>query len=323
MKASVNTTYGPAEILKILEVAKPTPMDNEILIKIYATTVNRTDVGFRKPEYPVIIRLINGLFKPRRTILGSEFAGVIEAIGKNVTLFKSGDQVFGLSTFTFGTHGEFLSIPETGSIALKPINMSFEQAAAVCDGAFLALNLIKKVDFTNKPKILINGATGSIGSASLQLAKYYGAHVTAVGNTKNLNLLKSLGADEVIDYTKEDFTQNGKQYDVVLDAVGKSSFLKAKKILKPKGIYFSSELGYFVQNIFWALVTPLFGGRKLLFPIPKDTKETIEFMKKIIEEGKYKAVIDKTYPFEEIIAATKYVETGEKTGNVVITLQRF
>ena len=319
MRASVNTEYGPPEVLRIMEVEKPIPKDNEVLIKIHASTVNRTDCGFRKPEY-FIVRVISGFFKPKKTILGTELAGEIEAIGKNVKTFKVGDEVFGLSTFNFGTHAEYVCVQEEKAIALKPSNISYEEAAAICDGAFLALNYLRKIDFKKTSKILINGASGSIGTASVQLARYFGAEITAVCSTKNLELVKSLGADMVIDYTKEDFTKNGKQYDVVLDAVGKSSFFRCKKILKPKGIYFSTELGYMSQNVFLALLTPLFFGKKVLFPIPEDRKEDIVFFRELIEAGNYKAVIDKIYPLDEIVEATKYVEIGEKTGNVVIIL---
>lgn len=319
MKAIVYTKYGPPEVLQLKEVEKPTPKDNEVLIKIHATTVNRTDCGFRKPEY-LIVRIISGLFRPKRTILGSELAGEIEAIGKDVKSFKPGDKVFGLSTYNFGTHAEYICLSEDGSITIKPANIPYDEAAAVCDGAFLALANIRKIDFKKAPKILINGASGSIGSAAVQLAKYYGAEITAVCNTKNLTLVKSLGADEVIDYTKEDFTKNGQLYDVVFDAVGKSSFFRCKKLLKPGGIYFSTELGFLWQNIFLALLTPIFGGKKVMFPIPKDNKEDIIFFKELIEAGKYKAVIDRRYPLEQIIEATRYVETGQKGGNVVITI---
>jgi len=319
MKAVVYTKYGSPDVLQLKEVEKPIPKDNEVLIKIIATTVNRTDCGFRNPEY-LAVRLVGGLFKPKKKILGSELAGVVEAVGKNVKTFKPGDDVFGLSTFNFGTHAEYICIAEEKSITLMPANISFPEAAAVCDGGFLALANIMKIDFTNKPSILINGASGSIGSASVQFAKYFGAKITAVCNTKDFELLKSLGADEVIDYTKEDFTENGQLYDVIIDAVGKSSFFSCRKILKPQGIYFSTELGYLSQNIFLALLTPLFGGKKVLFPIPKDNKEDIMFIKELMEAGKYKAVIDRIYPFEQIIEATRYVETGQKVGNVVITI---
>jgi len=320
MKAIVYTKYGPPDVLQLKEVPKPIPKDNEVLIKIHATTVNRTDCGFRKPEYRFIIGFINGFFKPKKTILGSELAGEIEAIGKDVKTFKPGDQVFGLSTYNFGTHAEYICIPEKGSITIKPANMPYEEAAAICDGAFLAINYIRKIDYEKVPNILINGASGSIGSACVQLAKYYGARITAVCTAKNFELIKLLGADEVIDYTKEDFTKNGQQYDVVMDAVGKSSFFRCKKILKPGGVYYSTDLGFMAQNIFLALLTPIFGGKKVKFPIPKDTKEDIIFLKELIEAGKYKAVIDRTYRLEEIVEATKYVETGQKTGNVVIKI---
>ena len=321
MKAIVYTKYGPPEVLQLKEVEKPTPKDNEVLIKIYATTVNRTDCGFRKPEYPLIIRLINGLFKPKRTILGSELAGEIVSVGKDVKTFKNGDRVFGLTTSHFGAHAEYICIPETGSIAIKPANISYEEAAAICEGAYLALANLKKIDFKKAPIILINGASGSIGSAAVQLAKYFGAEITAVCNTKNLELVKSLGANETIDYSKEDFTKNGRLYDVVFDAVGKSSFFRCKKLLKPGGIYFSTDLGFLAQNIFLVLLTPIFRGKKVLFPIPKDSKEDIIFFKELSETGKYRAVIDRSYRLEEIVEATKYVETGQKTGNVVITLE--
>ncbi|MFZ4523065.1 MAG: NAD(P)-dependent alcohol dehydrogenase [Bacteroidales bacterium] len=319
MRAAVNTKYGPPEVVQVKEVAKPVPSDNEVLVKIHATTVNRTDCGFRNPEY-LLVRLISGILKPQKTILGSELAGEIEAIGKNVRSFKPGDRVFGLSTYNFGTHAEYVCIREEKSIAPMPVNMTWEEAAAICDGAFLALANMKRLDFSNRPKILVNGASGSIGVASVQLARYFGADVTAVCTTRNFELLKSLGADFVIDYTKEDFTQCGKVYDVVLDVVGKSSYFRCKKILKPGGIYISSELGAWSQNIFLALLTPLLPGKKVLFPIPKDRKEDILFFKELIEAGKFKAVIDRTYPLEQIVEATRYVETGQKTGNVVITL---
>jgi NADPH:quinone reductase-like Zn-dependent oxidoreductase len=319
MKAVVNTKYGPPEVLSVKEVEKPAPREDEVLIKIMATTVNRTDCGFRQPEY-LLVRLVGGLFKPKRTILGSELSGVVEAVGEKVSTFSNGDQVFGLSTINFGTHAEYVCVREEKAIAIKPVNMTHDEAAAVCDGAFLALANIKKIDFSKKPKILINGAAGSIGVASVQLARHFGAEITAVCHTRNFDLVKSLGASRVIDYTLEDFTQTGEKFDVVLDVVGKSSFFRCRKILKPKGKYFSSELGYLSQNIFLALLTPLFPGKKVLFPIPKDRKEDIVFFRELIEAGKYKAVIDRTYRLDQIINAYKYVETGQKTGNVVIRL---
>jgi NADPH:quinone reductase-like Zn-dependent oxidoreductase len=317
MKAIVNTVYGSPEVLSLKEVEKPIPKDKEVLIKIRSSTVNRTDCGFRKPEY-FIVRLFSGLFKPKNTILGNELAGEVQATGKDVSTFKKGDAVFGLSAWKFGTHAEYICLAETASIATKPTNMTFDEAAAVCDGMMLGMNMIRQIDFSTPKKILINGATGSIGTACVQLAKFYGAEITAVGNTKNIELLKSLGADTVKDYTKEDFTTTTERFDFVLDAVGKSSFCRFKKILTPKGVYISTELGFLSQNIFLAIFTPLFGGKRVKFPIPTDSQKDILLFKEIIESGKYKAVIDRTYPFDQFLEATRYVESGEKTGNVVL-----
>jgi NADPH:quinone reductase-like Zn-dependent oxidoreductase len=319
MKAVMYTEYGPAENLRIVEIDKPVPKDNEVLVKVHATTVNRTDCGFRKPEY-FIIRFFNGFFRPRKQILGNEFSGVVEEAGKKVTLFRKGDAVFGLSGMRFGAHAEYLRIAERKSIAMKPANMTHEEAAAVCDGLILAKNYLKKIDFSRRKRILINGASGSIGSAAVQLARYYGARISAVCDTKNIDLMKSLGARKVIDYTKEDFTRDDQEYDAVLDAVGKSSFFKCRRLLKPEGIYFSTELGFLSQNVFLALLSPLSFGRKVKFPIPFDRKNDIEFFKRIIENGHYRAVIDRQYTLEQIVDATRYVETGQKTGNVVIKI---
>ncbi len=320
MKASVYSKYGLPSVLQIKKVAKPTPKENEVLVKVYATTVNRTDTAFRKPDH-FINRLVNGLFTPKKQVLGSEFSGEIESIGAQVKNFKVGDQVFGINTMAFGAHAEYVCVSENKSIAIKPSNMSHSEAAAVCEGFIYANNYLKCINFKDSPSILINGATGSIGTAALQLAKFYGAkHITATCNTKNLELIKSLGADEVVDFTKEDFTQSANQFDVILDAVGKSTFFKCKKVLKKGGVYFSSELGPYSQNIWLALFTPLFSNRRVKFPIPSDSKKDIEFLKDIIEKGHYKAIIDKIYSLSEIVDATSYVESGQKTGNVVISI---
>jgi NADPH:quinone reductase-like Zn-dependent oxidoreductase len=283
--------------------------------------MNRTDCGFRKPEYPLIIRLINGIYRPKITVMGSEFSGEVETTGKDVNDFEAGDKVFGLSTSKFGTHAEYLCIAESGPIALKPDNLTFEEAAGVCDGMMLAMAYMREIDFSKKKKILINGASGSIGTAGVQLAKYYGANITAVCNGKNMELIRTLGAEKVMDYEKEDFTKDNEKYDIVFDAFGKSSFFKCRKILKEDGVYFSTELGSMGQNIFLTLLTPLFKKRRVKFPIPKDSKKDIEFFKELIEKKKYKAVIDKVYSLDEIVEAAKYVETGNKTGNVVIKIR--
>lgn len=319
MKASVFTEYGPPEVLRVQEVEKPVPKDGEVLIKIRATTVNRNDCGFRSAEY-FFIRFFFGLQKPRKQILGTELAGVVEAVGKDVQTFRAGDEVFGITGgIRFGAHAEYLCLPESAPIAVKPANMSMEEAAAVCDGMTMAYNYIGKIDFSKEAKILIYGASGSIGTAAVQLAKYFGGKVTAVCNRKNLGLVKSLGADKVVDYTAGDFTKDDERYDVVLDAVGKSSFSRCKGLLKPGGVYFSTDLGPYAQNIYLPLLTSL-GGKKVKFPLPKETKEQILLFRKMIEEGKYKAVIDRTYPLDQIVEATRYVETQQKTGNVVIKI---
>ena len=319
MKAIIYTKYGPPDVLELKEVEKPTPKDNEVLIKVHATTVNRTDCAIRKAE-PFISRFVTGLIRPKKTILGTEFAGEIEAVGKDVTSFKVGDKVFGFSGNDFGAHAEYMIMPEEGFLTTMPANMTYEEAAPSTEGAHYALSFIRKANIQSGQRVLINGATGAIGSAAVQLVKYFGADVTAVCNTKNVALVKSLGADKVLDYTKEDFTKDDQMYDAVFDTVGKSSFSRCKPLLKPGGIYISSELGYMAQNPILALVTPIIGNKKVMFPIPKHSDENIVLFKKLIEAGKFKGVIDRCYPLEEIVEAYKYVETGQKTGNVVITV---
>jgi NADPH:quinone reductase-like Zn-dependent oxidoreductase len=319
MKAAVNTKYGSPDAVTIQEVEKPTPKDNEVLVKVHATSVNRTDCGFRSGK-PYIVRFFSGLLKPTQTILGSDFAGEVEVVGKAVKTFKKGDAVFGFHPDIFGAHAQYLCLPEDASFTQKPQNITYEEAAAICEGAHYAMNYLKEIDFTQHNILLINGATGAIGSAAVQLARYFGADVTAVSNTKNRKLVESLGAHTVIDYQKEDFTKRGEIFDVVLDAVGKSTFFKCKKILSEGGIYFSTEFGPYYQNIFLPLWTRFFGDKKMLFPIPKHSKKEVIFFKELIEGGHYKPVIDRSYPLEQIREAYYYVETGEKTGSVVITV---
>ena len=318
MKAIVYTKYGPPEVLQLKEVPKPTPKDDEVLIRMHATTVNRTDCAFLRAK-PSFVRLVSGLFRPKRTILGDEFAGEIEAVGRDVKSFMNGDRVFGFSGVSFGAHAEYMTMPEQGMLTAIPVNMTYEEAAPSTEGAHYALNDIRKADVRSGQRVLINGATGAIGSAAVQLAKYRGAEVTAVCDTKNVELVRSLGADKVIDYTEEDFTKSDGDYDLVFDAVGKSSFGACKRLLKPGGIYCSAELGFLYQNLFLALWTSIFGSRKVIFPIPKDTKEDMLFFKELIEARKFRPVIDRRYPLEQIVEAYRYVEKGQKTGNVVIT----
>jgi NADPH:quinone reductase-like Zn-dependent oxidoreductase len=320
MKAAVNRVYGPPEVVHIEERPSPNMGKDDILIAVKACSVNRSDVGFRAAEY-FIIRFFAGLFKPKIQVLGTEFAGVVTEVGASVTSFKVGDRVFGLSTAKFGAHAQYLSIPASGSVTQIPADMSFAEAAAVCDGMMLAHNYLRCIDFSRPVQMLINGASGSIGSAALQMAAHLGAQITATGHTGTLELLRKLGAKEAIDYTKEDFTKLTMQFDVVLDAVGKSSFFKCRNILKPGGVYFSTELGYLGQNIYLPLLTAAIGKRRVKFPIPTDNKKDIEHFASLIENGFYTPVIDKIFPFDEIVAAYKYVETRMKVGNVVIKME--
>ena len=319
MKAIIYTNYGPPEVVRLTEVEKPVAKDNEVLIKVHASTVNRTDCGFRSANY-FIVRFWSGLIRPKSPILGCEFAGEIEAIGKDVTTFKPGDRVFGYNDIKFGGHAEYITMSENDLLTTMPENISYSEAAPITEGAHYALCDIRAAKITAGQQVLINGATGAIGSAAVQIVKYLGAEVTAVCDTKNVDLVKSLGADVVIDYKKEDFTKINTKFDVVFDAVGKSSFRKCLPLLKKGGIYMSTELGYMSQNPFLALITPLLGGKKLLFPMPVNNKKDIEFLKVLVVTGKFKPVIDRSYPLEQIVEAYRYVETGMKTGNVVITI---
>lgn len=320
MKAIVHTKYGSPEVAKLMEVEKPAPTDNEVLIKVFASTVNRTDSGFRSAEY-FISRFWSGLIRPKYTTLGCEFAGEIEEIGRNVTSFKKGDKIFGFNDSKFGGHAEYLTIPENAAITKMPINLTYEESAPIAEGAHYALCSIRASKIKSGQHVLVYGATGAIGSAAVQLLKYFGIHVTAVCNTKNVELVKSLGADVVIDYQTQDFTKTELKFDFVFDAVGKSSFRQCKPLMSKKGIYISTELGKNAENIFLALVTPLFGGKKVLFPIPSIKVEDVEFLKELIEKGKYRPVIDRMYKLEDIVEAYTYVESGQKTGNVVLKIR--
>jgi len=320
MKAIIYTQYGPPEVVRLTEVEKPVPKDNEVLIKVRAATVNRTDCGFRSAEY-FIVRFFSGLFRPNNKILGNEFAGDIEAMGKDVKSFRIGDKVFGYNDTKFGAHAEYMVMAEDDSITTMPENLTYDEAAPITEGAHYALCDIRAAKIHSGQKILINGATGAIGSAAVQIVKYLGAEVTAVCDTKNVELVKSLGADVVIDYTKEDFTNINHIFDVVFDAVGKSSFRKCKPLLEKRGIYMSTELGNMSQNPFLAIITPLFGDKKVLFPLPTINKEDVVFLKELVETGNYKPVIDRSYPLEQIVEAYRYVESGKKTGNVVLNVK--
>ncbi len=319
MKAGIYTKYGPPEVVSIAEIDKPLPKNTEILIRVYVTTVNRTDCGFRSAKY-FISRFFSGLLKPKIKTLGNEFAGKVDAIGKDVVSFQVGDKVFGYNDSKFGAHAEYMTMKESEAIALIPDQFTYEEAAPLTEGGHYALCNIRAAKVKAGQNVMVYGASGAIGSAAVQLLKYFGARVTAVCNTKNVELVKSLSADEVIDYTKQDYRINRQAYDFVFDAVGKISFRKCKPILKKKGIYISTELERHSENIFLALFTPLFMGKKVLFPLPSIRKEDVILLKQLAETGQYRPVIDRKYPLEQIVEAYKYVETGQKTGNVLIIL---
>ena len=320
MKAAVHTRYGRPDVVRISEVETPTPRDNEVLVKVHATTVNRTDCACRAAK-PFFMRFFTGLIRPRATVLGNEFAGVVAAVGGGVTTFKVGDKVFGYNEGPFGAHAEYMTIPEDGSLATMPVNVTYQEAAPSTEGSHYALSQIRAAKIQSGQDVLVYGATGAIGSAAVQLLKSLGANVTAVCHKDNVELLRGLGADRVIDFTAEDFTKDEQAYDVVLDSVGKSSFSKCRRLLKPEGIYISSELGPQAQNPFLALIAPLHGGKNVMFPIPKHDQEMVRFFKDLIESGDFKPVIDRTYPLDQIVEAYRYVETGQKIGNVVISLE--
>lgn len=318
MKAILCSQYGSPDVLRAEEVEKPTPRDTEVLVKVHATTVNRTDCAILRAK-PFIMRFLTGLFKPRNPVLGTEFAGEIEAVGKEVTSFKVGERVFGFDDVGVASHAEYLCIAEDNAFANIPENITYQQAAPSTEGAHYAINFLNKVKIERGQKVLVNGATGGIGSAAVQLLKNYGAEITAVCGGEHRELVRSLGADRVIDYLAGDFTRDNDRYRFVFDTVGKSTFGRCKALLEPGGAYMSSELGPWNQNLFLALLTPLFGGRKVIFPFPRDRKASVLLIKRLIEEGKFRALIDRTYPLENISEAYRYVGQGRKIGNVVIT----
>jgi NADPH:quinone reductase-like Zn-dependent oxidoreductase len=323
MKAVVCTKYGSPDVLQLKDVEKPVPKDNEVLIRIYATTVTSGDVRARSAIFPtgfgLLGRIMLGLRKPKNPILGSDIAGEIESVGKDVKLFKKGDQVFGGTGASMGAYAEYKCLSEDGTVAIKPANMTYEEATAVTFGGGTALHFLTKGNIQSGQKVLIYGASGSIGTFAVQLAKYFGAEVTGVCSTTNLELVKSLGADKVVDYTKEDFTENGETYDVIFETVGKSSFSRNKRSLKKKGIYLLGSGG--LPEMIQGLWTSMTSSKKVILGYAAGSQEKMIFLKELIEAGKVKSVIDRRYPLEQIVEAHRYVDKGHKKGNVVITVE--
>ena len=328
MKAIVWTKYGSPDVLQLKEIAKPTPKANEVLIKIHATTVTAGDCEARNLKMPILIglpmRMYVGLRKPERiTILGQELAGEIEAIGKDVKRFRVGDQVFGTTGLSFGAYAEYICLPEEsamGVLATKPANMTYEEAATVPTGGLEALHFIRKGNIQRGEKVLIIGAGGSIGTFAVQLARYFGAEVTGVDSTSKLEMLRSIGADHVIDYTQEDFTRNGQTYDVIFDVMGRSSFSSSVRSLKQNGRYLLGNAGLSQMVKGWWI--SIKSSKKVMIGAASQKNEDLLFLKSLIETGKIKAIIDRSYPLEQIAEAHKYVEAGHKKGNVVITVSK-
>jgi 2-desacetyl-2-hydroxyethyl bacteriochlorophyllide A dehydrogenase len=322
MKAVLWTKYGPADVLQLEEVEKPRPKDNEVLIRIAATTVETGDCEARRYEIHnylwLPLRLYFGLIKPRIKILGQQLAGEIESIGKDVRLFKQGDQVFAPIGAGFGAYAEYKCMPEEASVVIKPDNMTYEEAAAVPVGGLNALHFLRKANIQRGEKVLIYGSTGSIGAFAVQLARVFGADVTAVCGTTNVELVKSLGADKVIDYMKEDFTNNGETYDVIFDTIGKSPFSRSKKSLKKNGRYLLANPTFSEQ--LRGLWTSMTSSNKVISVVASYRTKDLVFLKELVEAGKLKSVIDRCYPLEQIVEAHRYVEKGHKKGNVVITV---
>ncbi len=320
MRAIVYRKYGSPDVLELQEVAKPVPTEDNILIHVHTTVVTPADIAFRKGE-PLLGRFCSGLRRPKR-IPGVEFAGDVEAVGTDVTLFHKGDQVFGTAGISFGAHAEYLCLSEDGVVTSKPTTMTYEEAVAICDGALTALVFLReKAHMQRGQKVLINGASGAVGAAAVQLARYFGAEVTGVCSTTNFELVKSLGADTVIDYTKEDFTTNGESYDIIFDAVGKSSFSRSKGSLKHRGVYLATvpTPAILLQTVWTAKI----GSKKAIFAATglKQRKENLIFLRELVDAGKLQAVIDRRYPLEHIAEAHRYVEKGHKKGSVVITVE--
>jgi len=323
MKAVVCTKYGPPDVLQLREVPKPSPKDNEVLVKVHATTVFAGDCEMRGLKFPFLLRLLMrtafGFRGPRNNIIGQELAGEIEATGKDVQRFKKGDQVFGTPGIGLGAYAEYKCLPEKAVLAIKPANMTYEEAAAVPVGGLEALHYLGEANIQSGQEVLINGAGGSIGTFAVQLAKHFGAEVTVVDSMGKLEMLRSIGANQVIDYTQDNFTESGETYDVIFDVVGKSPFSLSERSLKENGIYLSANPP--MSQMLRGPRTSKIGSKKVISGTAVQKVEDLIFLKELIEAGKIKSVIDRFYPLEQITEAHRYVETGQKTGNVVITVE--
>lgn len=317
MKAAICTQYGQPEVLELREVEQPQPQDHQILVKIHASSVTSGDARIRRAD-PAIVRLIFGFKRPRKSVLGVVVAGEVEAVGKQVTKFKVGDKVFGTTGMSFGAHAQYQCISEEGTLALLPAQMSYEAAAAIPFGGTAAIHFLRKADLQKGQKILIYGASGAIGTMAIQLAKARGAEVTAVCSGRNAEMVKSLGADKVIDYTQEDFSAQGIQYDVIFETVGKSAFTKLKKACKKRGVILMASAG--MGMMLRGALASLFSSKKVISGVIKETAEDMNYFRKLIEAGKLKAVVDKVYPLDEIALAHAYVDKGRKRGNVIIRM---
>jgi len=322
MKAIVCTKYGPPDVLQLKEVEKPTPKDNEVLIRIHASTVTSGDVRIRSftftPWFWLPGKIMYGLTRPRIQISGNELAGEIELVGKDVTLFKKGDQVFAPTSIRMGAYSEYICLPSTHPMAIIPANMTYDEAAGISVGGINALHFLRKAKIQSGQKVLINGAAGSIGTYAVQIAKYFEAEVTCVDSTRKLDMLRTIGADQVIDYTQEDFTENGKTYDVIIDVVGKSSFSRSKRSLKKNGRYLlaNPRLPQMIRGLWPSLIS----GKKVIYAFASEKTEDLNYLVELIEAGEIKPVIDRRYPLEQVPEAHRYVDKGFKTGNVVITV---
>lgn len=316
MRAAVHERYGPPEVLQVKEVERPVPKDDEVLVRVHASTVTRSDTGVRDPSEYWFSRIFTGLRRPKRTIAGTELAGVVEEVGKDVRGFRVGDEVFGIKG---GANAEYVCVRESGVIAHKPAGLSFEEAAAIPDGALLALTCFHPQRWAGK-RIVVYGASGSMGTAMVQLSKHFGAHVTAVCPTPAVELVRSLGADDVVDYLREDFTKNGETYDAVIDAVGKHSFRRCRRSLAPGGEYISGDLGFLYHTPLLALATRVVGSKRVRMGLGTYRRADLLLVKELVEAGAYRPVIDRAYPLEDVVEAARYVQTGQKIGNVVLTL---